>query len=369
MVFALGVSVIWLALLLLPDQPWRMREALSADPQASAGQRVGVLIPARNEEAVLSQNLRSLARQRVPLEVWVLNDGSTDRTAEVAREASLEDLHVLDVPPLAAGWTGKLWALEQGRTQVSSDWVLLLDADIALAPGMLPTLLAKGDQEGLDLVSIMATPTRCGFWDHWLMPVFIYYFKWLYPFRRANHPRSRVGAAAGGCILIRRRALEAIGGFAALRDAVIDDCTLARRVKEQGFKTWIGVSRSVTMLRDHSFRDIWNMVARTAFTQLHYSYLTLFVAMAGLLLVYGVPPLFFFLGNGAPIRLVALAGWLLMAASFAPTAHFYDESPFWGFLLPLAALFFLLMTLHSALRYAGGVRTRWRGRTYGNPSS
>jgi len=363
LILASLVTIIWAILLLMPDRPWRMREALRSKPEATSGQRVNVLIPARNEELVLPRNLDALSNQRLPMQIWVLNDGSTDRTREVALEARLHNLAVLDIPVLPLGWTGKLWALEQGFGRVNGDWVLLLDADIALAPGMLPTLLAAAEREGLDLISIMASPARCGFWDRWLMPVFIYFFKWLYPFHRANDPDSRVAAAAGGCVLVRHEVLVAIGGFAALRDAVIDDCTLARLVKKQGYRSWIGVSRSVVMLRNHSLRDIWHMVARTAFTQLHYSYLALLVAMAGLGFVFEAPLLLLLSGPGL-VRLMAGGAWLLMTLSYVPTARYYDESPLWGFLLPIAAFLFFLMSVHSALRYASGTRTRWKGRSY-----
>ncbi|EQD43699.1 Glycosyl transferase, family 2, partial [mine drainage metagenome] len=161
------------------------------------------------------------------------------------------------------------------------------------------------------------------------------------------NPDSRIAAAAGGCVLVRRSVLVAIGGFAALRDAVIDDCTLARLVKGKGFRIWIGVSRSVVMLRDHSFRAIWNMVARTAFTQLHYSYFALVATLAGLGLVFEAPLLLLLSGPGI-VRLVASGAWILMALSYVPTARYYDESPFWGFLLPVAAFLFFWMSVHSA---------------------
>ena len=363
MILASFAVVIWLGLLGWPDRAWQMRERLESNPESTLGERVTVLMPARNEEAVLRCSLDALANQRVPLKIWILNDGSTDRTREVALATHASNLEVLDIPSLPPGWSGKLWALEQGFARVTTNWILLLDADIALARGILPTLLVKAECENLDLLSIMATPARQGFWDRWLMPVFIYFFKWLYPFHRSNDPQSRVAAAAGGCLLVKREILAQVGGFAALRAAVIDDCTLARLVKQKGFRIWIGVSRSVVMLRDHSFRQIWDMVARTAFTQLKYSYLALAGTLLGLGVVFAIPPILVLSGSrlGA---LIAGCAWILMTLSYAPTARYYDESPFVGLFLPLAAMLFCMMSLDSALRYALGTRSRWKGRSY-----
>ena len=364
MIVAGLVTAIWIVLLLLPDRPWHMREVLPARSGSSSGQRVSVLIPARNEERVIGQCLAALSDQMLPLEIMVLDDGSTDHTQKVACASSLDSLKVVEIPELPPGWTGKLWALEQGLARVHTEWVLLLDADIALGHGLLPTLLATAERDGLGLASVMATPALRGFWDRWLMPVFIYFFKWVYPFHRANDPTSRMAAAAGGCVLVKLEALHAIGGFSALRDAVIDDCTLARLVKRKGYPTWIGVSRSVRMLRAHAFGEIWQMVSRTAFAQLHYSYFALLLAMAGLLFVFALPPVLALSGPDGLVRLLGTASSFLLVLSYLPTARFYDESPFWGILLPLAAALFFLMSVHSALRYARGTRTRWKGRTY-----
>jgi len=360
-------AFLWLALLLVPWRPWLLGECLEADPAAvgldPAGE-VTVLMPARNEAAVIGQALSALAHQGLVLPVIVIDDDSTDGTAEVARGVGLPGLTVITAPQLPAGWTGKLWALEQGRARVTTPYILLLDADIRLAPATVPTLLRKAKDERLALLSLMAAPAMVGFWDRWFMPAFIYFFKLLYPFRWANRPSSRFAAAAGGCLLVASDALAAIGGFGTLRGAVIDDCTLAGLVKRQGRGAiWVGVTHSAVMMRANDLRGFWRMVARTAFTQLRYSWVLLALCTVALLLLFVVPVTGLFLG-GALVRALALGGLFLMVASYAPTARFYRQSR-WALVgLPLVGVAFLLMTYTSALWYARGVRSQWKDRAY-----
>jgi hopene-associated glycosyltransferase HpnB len=357
----------WFALLLVPWQPWRTRERLEADPAAPARVALGdvtVLMPARNEASVIARSLAGLASQGAALKVILIDDGSTDGTTDIARRVGLADLTVIEAPALAAGWTGKLWALEQGRQMVTTPYVLLLDADIALSPGLVATLLEKAQGEHLALVSLMAAPAMSGFWDRWWMPVFIYFFKLLYPFHLANRPAAGTAAAAGGCLLVTREALEGAGGFGALRGAVIDDCTLAALVKRQGRgATWTGLTHSAVMLRATDLRGFWRMVARTAFTQLRYSY-TLLAACAVIMGVVFVAPFAAILAGGEAARATGLAAWVLMGLSYAPTARFYRQSPLAVAALPVAGVAFLLMTFTSALWYARGLRSRWKGRDY-----
>jgi hopene-associated glycosyltransferase HpnB len=363
MILASLSTLIWLLMLLWPAQAWRMNERLTADPGKTSDDAMTVLIPARNEADTLPTTLDALSRQKLPLAIRVLDDGSTDGTCAVAAAVPGLSLVVERVPEPPAGWMGKLWALQWGLRRVETEWLLLLDADIALEPGTLPVLLNKARAENLDFLSVMASPYGRGFWDCWLMPVFIYFFKWVYPFRLSNCPRSGVAAAAGGCVLTRRQVIEDIGGFDPFRGAVIDDCTLARAVKKRGFRTWIGVSRDVRMQRAHRFSQIWQMVVRTAYAQLAYSPLLLGACTLALAVVFLAPPVLFLIAP-PPASLVAGVAWLLMMTSEIPIARFYGQWRFAGFFLPVAALLFLAMTWHSAFRYGLGIRTRWKGRSY-----
>ena len=242
--------------------------------------------------------------------------------------------------------------------------VLLLDADIALAPGLIGALRRKLREQRLGLVSLMAELSMRGLWERLLLPAFVYFFKLIYPFAIANSPSKRVAAAAGGCVLLETRALDAIGGFESLKGAIIDDCGLARRVKDAGFATWIGLTRSVTSHRRYrGLGDIWRMVARTAFTQLRYSWLLLGLCTL-VMIVSFVCPVLLSLSEEPLIRSIAIMAWLAMWLAYVPTLRYYDIPAAWGILMPVVGVLFLAMTWDSARRYLNGERSTWRGRRY-----
>jgi hopene-associated glycosyltransferase HpnB len=363
--------VIWVGVLLLPWAPWRVRERLTSDPAQLPPDLsdTTALVPARDEATTIATALRALVQQGRGLRVIVVDDRSTDGTAAVAREVKASGVEVVDGRPLPLGWTGKLWALEQGRGHVTTPWTLLMDADVVLAPGTLGALRARLDREGARLGSLMVELAMEGFWERLLLPPFVYFFRLLYPFHLANSPTSRVAAAAGGCILVETRVLEEIGGFHALRDALIDDCTLARRVKDRGHRTWIGLTRAARSLRRyHDLATIWDMVARTAYTQLRYSPLLLLLCTMTLGGAFWLPVV----GLFAPLAMTRwLAGTALvaMAVSYAPILRYYGVPGRWAVTLPVAATLFLAMTWASAGRYWRGTRSRWKGRAYSRQGS
>jgi len=369
MLFTLVVvaALIWLGLLAQPWLPWLMRErfeAVAADASAADLSDVTVLIPARDEAATLPTTLAALRQQGAGLRVIVIDDHSSDGTAEVAHAADLEHLTVVAAKPLPAGWTGKLWALEQGRAHVQTSCVVLLDADIRLAPGTIAGLRAKARVEGLNLVSLMASLRMHSPAERLLMPAFIYFFKLLYPFALSNAGSPHVAAAAGGCVLVDTGTLERIGGFASLADAVIDDCTLARRVRDVGGHTWVGVSHAAVSLRGYDdMAAIHAMVARSAFTQLRYSVALLLGCTVAMALMFWVPLAVLLLGVGVS-RAVAATALVAMIVSYLPTLHYYRQSPAWSLLLPVTGTIYLAMTWSSARRYWRGVRSAWRGREY-----
>ena len=354
----------WIVLLFLPWQPWRNRELIAARADRDHDLNdISVLIPARTEAASLPHSLRALGAQGRGLDVLVVDDGSSDGTAEAA---SMNGARVIAARPLPEGWSGKVWAQAEGAGHLQRPLLLLLDADIQLAPGMLATLRARLEEERLDLVSVMASLPVRGHWERLLAPAFIYCFKLLYPFALSNRPDSAVAAAAGGCILLRRDALDAIGGFRALADALIDDCTLARLIKRHGGRLWIGQSLDVTSLRGYPrLRDVWDTVARTAYTQLERSASKLVLASALLGLMFAVP--LASLAVGAPLaKLFGALAMLAMTVSYLPTVLLYAVPVGWVLTLPVAAALYLLMTWSSALRHLRGETARWRGRRYGD---
>lgn len=361
-VFAIIPVVMWLGLLLVPWRPWSTREHLEADPAASVRlEDITVFMPARNEAEVIGTTLRALQRQGDGLQVIVIDDQSNDDTAGIAD--SFPNVRVIAGAPLPEGWAGKLWALEQGRQHVRTPLTLLLDADIELRPGMLATLLRHKQREQRQFVSIMADLCRTSFWDCLLLPAFVYYFKLLYPFALSNLSSRLVAAGAGGCILVDSDMLERIGAFASLRDALIDDCALARQVKRAGGRTWIGLSRDVVSLRPYgSFDSIHRMVARSAFTQLGYSTSLLLVVTALFLLAYGAPLMLLGTPYVWPLAWLAVMAMML---GYLPMLRYYRMPLWWALLLPLGAGLYLGMTWSSAIRYWRGVRSQWKGRVYG----
>lgn len=363
LILAAAAFALWLALLLMPWQPWRCRERLEPDADGAFREAdFTVLIPARNEEAVIGETLEALRACAPDVPVVVIDDQSTDATAAIARSGGLAHLTLVEGSPTPAGWTGKLWALEQGLQRVATTRVLLLDADIRLAPGMPAALRRKADT-GYALVSVCAEPCMEGAAARWLLPAFVYFFKLLYPFRLANRAGGRIAAAAGGVILIDRKALVDAGGFSAWRDAIIDDCTLAAHVKRSGHRCWIGLTRGAVSLRRSNLGDIAHMVARTAFVQLRESVLRVLAASALLALAFWVPVLAVCAG-GITARWLGAAAWLAMIVGYLPTLIYYRRNPLASAWLPLTATFFLGATWYSAWRALAGTRSVWKGRRY-----
>jgi hopene-associated glycosyltransferase HpnB/hopanoid biosynthesis associated membrane protein HpnM len=357
-------ALMWLAVLLIPWRPWSSQPFLDAQFGGDSLGDVTVLIPARNEAAVIRQTLAALKAQGRNLSVVVVDDQSADGTVELARKVWADRLTIIPGAPLPSGWSGKLWALEQGREHVTTPLVLLMDADIELRPGIIGSLREHMQRHGVAFISLMAAPMMSNFWEKLLMPAFVYFFKLLYPFRLSNSAKSKVAAAAGGCILMQSPLLDEIGGFAAIKDELIDDCSLARRIKSKGHKTWIGMTHSVCSIRPYQqFGQIWNMVTRTAFTQLHYSIGLLLACTAVMVLAFGMPVAGLFFTSDAA-RYLALAACAAMALSYYPTLKFYGRSAVWVLGLPLIGMLYLAMTWNSALRFFRGERARWKDRSY-----
>jgi hopene-associated glycosyltransferase HpnB len=363
---SLAIAV-WLYLLLGRGCFWREFRLSAPDPapEPAGSPRVAVVIPARNEASGLGQAIESLAGQQ-PMHIVVVDDASDDGTADAARQAAPAGLlTVIAGEPLPAGWTGKLWAVEQGVRHAvgfDPDYLLLTDADIVHAPDSLAALVGRAQSGGYDLVSYMATLHCRSLAERALVPAFVYFFLALYPPAWIRDPRRRTAGAAGGCILVRREALERIGGIASIRGELIDDCALARAVKQSGGRVWLGLSAGTRSIREYAtFAEVESTIARTAFTQLRHSAALLAGTVAALGVTYLLAPA---LALAAPPRAAALgaAAWLLMSASYSPALRFYRRSILWAPLLPAVAVFYAWATVHSAIdswRGAGGL---WKGR-------
>lgn len=356
----------WFAVLVLPWRPWLHTETLEPADIVSGVDLgdVTVLIPARNEADVIGDTLAALAGQGGGLKIVLVDDSSEDGTAHIARAVKGIDVQVLTGQALPPGWSGKLWALEQGAREIKTPWTLLLDADIQLKPGMVAALLVKARQDQRSFVSIMAHLRMESCWEKLLMPAFIYFFKLLYPFRLVNSDFPYVAAAAGGCILLETRLIGEIGGFAAIKGALIDDCALAKQVKQAGNRIWVGQSHGVVSVRQYErLEPIWEMVARSAFTQLRYSGWLLGLCTV-LMLALFLGPLAGIAWGDANAFSVAAVAIACMAASYWPTLRYYQRGGAWVCLLPAIAALYLAMTWTSAWRYWRGNRSRWKNRVY-----
>lgn len=371
MTAALGILAlaIWAYLLLGRGGFWRV-DADAPIPRRDPSEpwpRVVAVVPARNEAAGVGEAVASLLAQDYPgdFSIVLVDDHSTDGTAEAARAAAGNEtsrLTIVSARPLPQGWTGKLWALSEGVRQIPAapDLYLFTDADITHHRTNLSELVARLEGESRDLVSLMVK-LRCeSLAERFLIPPFVFFFAMLYPFAWSNDLRRRVAAAAGGCILIRRSAYERVGGYAAIKGELIDDCALARAVKSGG-PIWLGLTRHTRSLRPYPrVADIWNMVARTAYTQLRYSPPLLVATALGMAVTY-LAPLLLMLAGGAAAWL-GLAAWLAMTFSYLPMLRFYGVSAGWALLLPVAASVYLAATIDSGWRHWRGKGGEWKGR-------
>jgi hopene-associated glycosyltransferase HpnB len=358
-------AVCWLSLLLLPWRPISTDEQIEPDPSQQLCQDLSditVLIPARNEAPYIQQTLDGLEMQGKGLQVIVIDDQSTDETAQLAHQ---KGAHVIAGTTPPTGWSGKLWALEQGLQHVNTPYTLLLDADITLSQGIVATLKSKALTENRSMVSLMAAPPMDTIVECMLMPAFIFFFKLLYPFGLTNKPDSRMAAAAGGCILAETMALRSAGAFSSLHNALIDDCTLATRIKHSGKNIWLGLSLAARSHRSyHGLGPIWEMVARTAYTQLNYSLILLLLCTLIMLSMFWLAPFAFLLLHDPKTYMISLIACAAMYYAYKPTLIYYRRSPLWTFVLPFTGALYLAMTWTSAIRYWRGERARWKDRHY-----
>jgi hopene-associated glycosyltransferase HpnB len=382
---ATATLVVWLYLILGRGGFWRTsaHDAALAPGERSEipieWPRVMAIVPARDEAEVVGETVGSLLRQSYAgrFTITVVDDQSTDGTADAARRAAAaagaaDRLTVLRGSDLPPGWTGKLWAMQQGIARAEEqpeppDFILFTDADIAYAPGILERLVRGALTRGTVLTSLMVK-LRCDSpAERLLIPAFIFFFRKLYPFAWVNDPARSTAAAAGGCMLVRRQALKAAGGLDAIRGALIDDCALGALLKRQG-PIWLGLTADARSLRAYpAMGDIRRMVARSAYAELRYSPARLAGAVLGMTLTYLAPPLLTVLGDG-PAQALGAAAWLLMMGAYLPTLRFYGLSPLWALALPAIAAIYMAFTIDSAVQHWQGRGGAWKGRLQGGVS-
>ncbi|GAB2847727.1 glycosyltransferase [Streptomyces deserti] len=379
---AAGSLAAWLWLLLCQGFFWRTDVRLPPCGEPEAWPSVCVVVPARDEAAVLPASLPSLLAQDYPgrAEVFLVDDNSADGTGDLARELARRHgglpLTVDSPGEPPAGWTGKLWAVRHGiglARARAPEYLLLTDADIAHAPDSLRRLVAAARTGGFDVVSQMARLRVDSTWERLVVPAFVYFFAQLYPFRRIGKKGTRTAAAAGGCVLLCAEAAERARIPEAIRHAVIDDVALARAVKRGGGHVWLGLADRVDSVRPYPrLGDLWRMVSRSAYAQLRHNPLVLAGTVAGLGLVYLVPPAAVVMGlasGSAAAAVVGATAWLVMTGTYVPMLRYYRQ-PLWvAPLLPFTAFLYLLMTVDSAVQHYRGRGAAWKGRTYARPDA
>ncbi|HEV7675737.1 MAG TPA: glycosyltransferase [Candidatus Angelobacter sp.] len=374
MLIAAGVLsfLIWAYLVLARGGFWRIYPAAPAAGSQTNPARIAVIIPARNEADVIGRAVRSLLQQAGDntIHIFLVDDASADATAQAARNAATdeEQAHLTVIPgtPLPPGWAGKLWAIQQGIEHAANsgpDFYLFTDADIQHAPDSVSTLVSIAQAGAYDMASFMVKLHCESVAEKLLIPAFVYFFFKLYPPAWIANPRRPEAGAAGGCILIRPEALAKAGGIEAIRQQVIDDCSLAARVKRAGGSLWLGASATTCSIRPYEgFSGIGRMVSRSAFSQLRHSNLLLLLSMAGMAATYLLPPALVFAGHRiVPAGFGGIA-WLLMFLTYLPVLRLYRLNPLWALALPVAAFFYVGATFHSAWKYWTGRGGEWKGR-------
>ncbi len=365
--------LIWAYLLLAHGRFWQIRRHI-ADQRVhdKIQHRIAVVVPARNEAEVVRRSVSSLLNQTCSkaLHVFLVDDASTDSTAEIARDTAAsagqaDTLTVIAGQPLPEGWSGKVWAMQQGveraRT-LNPKFLLLTDADIIHEPDSISTLVAIAEDGRYDLASYMVKLHCETVAERLLVPAFVFFFFKLYPPAWIANSQRRTAGAAGGCILLRPEILDRLGGLAGIRSEIIDDCALARQVKRSGGRLWLGLTNSAKSIRTYrSLGEIGRMISRTAFNQLHHSWALLLLSLAGLTITYLLPVLLLFSQDWLARGLGATA-WLAMTLSYFPMVRFYKLNLLWATALPLIALFYMAATLYSALQFWAGSGGEWKGR-------
>ncbi|MGW0694370.1 glycosyltransferase [Streptomyces sp. NPDC002738] len=381
---AVGSLAAWMWLLLGQGFFWRTDQRLPRRTAPDDWPSVAIVVPARDEADMLPVSLPSLLAQDYPgaAEVILVDDCSKDGTGDLARALSVRygGLPVTVVSPgePEPGWTGKLWAVRHGISlararEPAPEYLLLTDADIAHEPDSLRELVAAARSGGFDLVSQMARLRVASAWERLVVPAFVYFFAQLYPFRWVNRATARTAAAAGGCVLLRTAAAERARVPESIRQAVIDDVSLARAVQRSGGRIWLGLTERVDSVRPYPrLADLWRMVSRSAYAQLRHNPLLLIGTVLGLALVYLAPPVTLaagLLGGDPPAAWAGGAAWVLMAGTYMPMLSFYRQSLWLAPMLPFTAVLYLLMTVDSALQHYRGRGAAWKGRTYARPEA
>ena len=329
---------------------------LEPAPPLAGAPAVAVVIPARNEAALIGKAIGSLLAQDYPgpLPVILVDDHSTDGTADVVHDPRVTVVRAAELP---AGWTGKVWAMAEGVRHAGAmqpAYVLFTDADIVHDPAGVSELVARAEAGRYDMVSLMVRLRTVSAAEKLLIPAFVFFFFQLYPPDWVRSRDRHTAAAAGGCMLVRAEALAKAGGLVAIQGALIDDCALAGAVKRTGGSVWLGLGDRTHSIRAYEgFGGVRRMIARSAYTQLRRSVWLLALTVVAMLVTYA-----------APLSPAGIPAWLIMTAVYVPVLRYYRLGYWRAPLLPLVAMFYLAATLESALLDWTGRGGQWKGRSF-----
>jgi chlorobactene glucosyltransferase len=366
-----------------------LRPQSSTAPQATQHHlpRVSILLAARNEQKMLPATLDSLLNLEYPdFEIVLVDDDSDDRTGAIANEwaerhgagGKLRVIHNHHLPP---DWRGKVHAMSLAAAAASGEWVLSTDADVVFHPSLLRQAVELALRKNLTFLSLTPEVEMRSWAEKVVLPAFGFLLFMLFPLRLVNDARSSRAMAAGAFLLMRHDDLAALGGYARLRDTLIEDLRMAELFKRNGRRTYLGITRGIFHTRMYeNWREVFEGLARSAWEGAGCS---LWKVLAGVavgnllavlpwvsLAVLSISHLF----AGTPLAhdpafVAAAAACAASAIIYCPVVVFAGLSPLYTFTLPLASIFYSAVSVVSAFRSLTGPGLRWKGRSYQPPAA
>lgn len=341
---------------------------------------ISIIVPMRNEERNARRCIESLFSQRYPnFEIIAVDDRSEDKTRNILKELASKNnkLKVIEGTPTPDGWVGKNHALWQGVKLAKGDWLLLVDADTVSEPYMLSSVIKYVEENKVDMFSISTYQVMETFWERVIQPIILSSIYRAFPQKKINDPKSKIAAANGQFILIRRSVYEAVGGHSAVKNRIVEDFAMANLVKSSGYR--LRVMRGTKVIRTRmytNFDEIWEGWTKNLFFGLGKKWILVAFSVV-ILLARGIIPLILFawsfinlvlLGVHTPASLLILGEsvFLLVLTIYVGlrTAQFFGIPRYYSFAVPLGTAVYIAIILASAYKVASGVGVTWKDRVY-----
>jgi glycosyltransferase involved in cell wall biosynthesis len=324
---------------------------------------ISAIIPARNEEAVLASCVRSLALQPEICEIVVVNDQSTDGTADVGRRlaAEIPHLRLLQTEEVPAGWVGKNNAVWIGAREASSEWLLFTDADAELAPGAAARAVQIAHDTGAALVSFSPEQVTQTWYEKSLIPFVYCRLAKYFSYREVNDPASSAAGANGQFLMIRRDVYREIGGHASIAGEVLEDVALAKRTKAAGHRIWFGPGYGIVRARMYrSFEAMWEGWRKNLYLLIGASPGAVYREL--LSIVPWIPGILLMLGMQFPVALLAGIGLLVARHAAYGMALAGNRFPMSLILYYVPAVVLYAGVLWSSYRAHRKGKIEWKGR-------